>query len=107
MQHAGQLRVIFTDHAIERWQSRVYPRFDQTVAERAVLGARLATKSERRKSSYGFKSRRRQATHEDRHSCLINDDLKLIMFVIWKPEAVVVKTIWKIGGRRGEWDVVE
>lgn len=104
---AGRLRVIFTDHARERWQIRVYPRFDQTVAERAVLASRLATKAERRKGSHGCKSRRRQATQEDRQGCLINDELKLILFVAWGLEAVIVKTLWKIGERRDEWDLVE
>lgn len=99
---ATQRRVVFTDHAVERWQSRVYPRFDRVVAERAVLQSRPATKSERRKSSHGYKSRRRQATREDRLGCLINDDLKLILFVIWNGDAVIVKTLWRVGERR-EW----
>lgn len=97
MPEAVAWRVIFTDHAKTRWQSRVYPRFDQLVAERVVRKSRPATKSERRKAHHGCKSRRRKATQSDRLGCLVNDDEKLYLFVVWTADAVIIKTVWRFG----------
>lgn len=95
---AGKRRVVFTDHAIQRWQTRVFPRFDKAVAERTVSQARVATKRERRRW-HDVKSHRRQATRADRLSFLVNDDLHVVLCVAWSHDAVIIKTVWRIGDR--------
>lgn len=99
------IRVVFTDHAIERWSERICRHFDIDSARHSVLRSRSASKSERRRGKWG------RTTKADREKYRVDDIRHVMFYVVPEDGLLIVKSCVSLqgsnsdyGGWAADWD---